>query len=173
MSPDPIAIREPTADDAEAFLAAVKASRSLHHPWVNPADTPERFAEYLKRAAQPDTASYLVLEGGSLAGYITISNIVRGLFCSGYLGYGAFAAGAGRGLMTAGMQAVVEEAFGPLGLHRLEANIQPTNTRSQALVRRLGFRREGFSPRYLKVDGDWRDHERYALTAEDWHKAVA
>jgi Acetyltransferase (GNAT) domain len=62
---------------------------------------------------------------------------------------------------------VVRHAFGALGLHRLEANIQPANRRSIRLVRRAGFRREGFSRRYLKIFGRWRDHERWAITAED------
>ena len=72
--------------------------------------------------------------------------------------------------MTAGLRAVMRRAFGPLGLHRLEANIQPENLSSVALVRRLGFRLEGFSPRYLKIGGRWRDHERWAITREDFRR---
>lgn len=59
-------------------------------------------------------------------------------------------------------------AFLELKLHRLEANIQPENVASIALVRRAGFVREGYSRRYLKICGRWRDHERWALIAEDW-----
>jgi ribosomal-protein-alanine N-acetyltransferase len=75
--------------------------------------------------------------------------------------------------MTAGLHRVLEAAFGSLALHRVEANIQPSNGRSLALVRRFGFQKEGFSTKYLKVDGAWRDHERWALTVESWNPALS
>ena len=101
-------------------------------------------------------------DDGELAGAIHLTNIVMGAFCSGYLGYYAFAGFEGRGLMTAGLNAVVRHAFTDLRLHRVEANIQPANSASIALVQRCGFQREGFSPKYLKIGGRWRDHERWA-----------
>ena len=68
--------------------------------------------------------------------------------------------------MTEALRAAIGYAFGDLGLHRLKANIQPENIASIALVRRLGFQREGFSPRYLRINGEWRDHERWALLSD-------
>ena len=108
---------------------------------------------------------------GAIVGVFNVSQIVRGLFQSAFLGYYAHARHAGRGYMRAALPLVVEYAFGPLALHRIEANIQPGNRASIALARGAGFRLEGFSPRYLLIGGHWRDHERYALTVEDWEQA--
>jgi [ribosomal protein S5]-alanine N-acetyltransferase len=170
-----VVLSPPSAADAEEFIGAARASRTLHGPWLAPPDTPAMFAAYLERAVREDQASYLIRhrDCGRLVGFVNINNIVRGALYSGYLGYGAFASHAGRGLMTEGLRAVLDAVFRDLGLHRVEANIQPGNVRSIGLVLRLGFEREGFSRRYLKVDGDWRDHERWALLAEDWPGAAA
>ncbi len=101
-------------------------------------------------------------------GVVNLNEIVRGSFQSAYLGYYAFRPHAGQGYMTEGLALVLRHTFRGLGLHRLEANIQPANRQSRELVRRLGFRREGFSPRYLKIGGRWRDHERWAIVRETW-----
>jgi len=106
---------------------------------------------------------------GQIAGVISISEIVRGSFCSGYLGYYALVPFQRQGYMRAGLSAVIQLAFRVHGLHRLEANIQPDNVASIALVRNLGFELEGYSPRYLKIAGRWRDHERWAIRSETWH----
>jgi len=87
---------------------------------------------------------------------------------SAYLGYYALAPYARRGYMRDGLELMLRYAFRTLHLHRVESNIQPANRRSIALVRRAGFAREGYSRRYLKIDGRWRDHERWALLFEDW-----
>lgn len=102
---------------------------------------------------------------------VSAIEIVRGGFRSAYLGYYAFLPYADHGYMTEALQLVLRRVFGPLGLHRVEANIQPGNEASRRLARRLGFQREGFSPCYLRVGGRWRDHERWALIAEAWRAA--
>jgi [ribosomal protein S5]-alanine N-acetyltransferase len=101
-----------------------------------------------------------------LVGMVNVSEIVRGALRSAYLGYCAFAPHQRQGLMCEGLRLAIARCFGPLRLHRIEANIQPRNKASRSLVRKLGFRREGYSPRYLKIRGRWRDHERWALLAD-------
>jgi ribosomal-protein-alanine N-acetyltransferase len=164
-----ISLATPTLDRRAEFLAAASASRKLHGQWTSPPRTAKEFNHYVKRFTSPNQIGFWVLtESGGIAGVVNISEIIRGRFRSGYLGYYAFAPHAGRGYMTAGLRGVVSKAFRSLGLHRLEANIRPGNTKSRQLVRRLGFKKEGYSPRYLKIAGQWRDHERWAITAEDW-----
>jgi [ribosomal protein S5]-alanine N-acetyltransferase len=105
-------------------------------------------------------------DSGGVVGVITISAIVMGLFRSAFLGYYGMVDLAGRGLMTEALKLSCDYAFKEIGLHRVEANIQPANDKSVALVRRVGFVKEGFSRRYLRIDGEWRDHERWALLSE-------
>lgn len=168
-------LRTPRKSDAEPFLAAVKASRGLHHPWVQPPSTPARFAAFVQRYSTLDSASvshvgFVVCrrEDDAIVGVFNISEIVRGLFKSAYLGYYAFAPHAGTGYMAEGLELVLRVAFRQLRLHRVEANVQPTNRRSLAFIRRAGFVREGFSRRYVRIAGRWRDHVRLALLVEDW-----
>ncbi|MFE6761288.1 GNAT family N-acetyltransferase [Streptomyces sp. NPDC057689] len=169
------AIRPFALGDADEFTARARESTAVHRPWLFPPTTPETYAAYAGALIDdPARAGFLVCErdpeggpgDGAIAGFININNIVAGAFRCGALGYGVFAHAAGRGLMSEGMDLVLDHALGPLGLHRLEANIQPDNAGSLALVRRAGFRLEGFSPDFLHIDGAWRDHERWAVTAE-------
>jgi ribosomal-protein-alanine N-acetyltransferase len=169
MPPVRVQLEPPSMRRAEAFLEAARASRRFHGRWVHAPSTLEQYRAFLKRVRRPTQIGHFVCtEAGELAGVINIGEIVRASFCSGYLGYYALAPHQGRGYMRAGLEAVITRAFRSYGLHRLEANIQPGNVRSIALVRSLGFRLEGFSPKYLKIGGRWRDHERWALTAEEW-----
>jgi ribosomal-protein-alanine N-acetyltransferase len=166
-----IKLESPTLSHSAEFLKAVAASRDLHTPWASPPATPAAFRAYLDRLSGPRDIGYLVRTlDGQLAGVINISEIVRGAFKSAYLGYYGFAPLTGRGYMSAGLLAVLRVAFGRHRLHRLEANIQPDNLASKRLVRGLGFRREGVSRRYLKIGGRWRDHERWAILAEDMRR---
>ncbi|MFF2368793.1 GNAT family N-acetyltransferase [Streptomyces sp. NPDC058122] len=164
-----VGIRPFALKDGAEFTARARESRSLHHPWLFPPGDVDSYAVYAGRLIDDSTkAGFLVCErdGGGIAGFININNIVRGGFLCGALGYGAFAHAAGRGLMTEALGLVVRYAFGTMGLHRLEINAQPGNAGSIALARTCGFRLEGFSPAFIHIDGAWRDHERWAITAE-------
>jgi ribosomal-protein-alanine N-acetyltransferase len=171
-----VRLEVPSPQHAQDFLDAVRRSRRLLRPWVYPPSTPEAYDVWLHRLAQPAQEGHLVVRRASraLVGVVNVNEIVRGGFRSAYLGYYAFLPHAGQGYMTEALGLVLRRVFGPLGLHRVEANIQPGNEASRRLVRRLGFRREGFSPCYLRVGGRWRDHERWALIAEAWraHRAA-
>lgn len=163
-----VGLRPISRDDEEEYLRLTHASAELHHPWVAGPTTPDAFAAYLARFDEPANVGLLVCESrtGTIVGGVNINNIAAGALRCGALGYAAFAPSAGRGYMSEGVGLAVRYAFGWLGLHRLEANIQPGNAASLRLVRRLGFRREGYSPNFLYLDGAWRDHERWAITTE-------
>jgi ribosomal-protein-alanine N-acetyltransferase len=165
-----VLIRAPTLADEAEWIARMRASRRVHRPWIRMPLTPEAYRDYVARNADDRRAQRIVcrLEDGALVGFINVSEIIRGSLSSAFLGYGGVAEFAGRGYMSEGMQLVLREAFSTLRLHRLEANIQPGNLSSISLAERAGFVREGFSERYLKVGGRWRDHERWAIRAEQW-----
>ena len=164
-----VSIRPLRATDREAFLEMVHQSRELHRPWAYPPERRDQFDELVARSRREDVVTLLGCraEDQALFGVFTISQIVRGAFQSAYLGYYAHEQYSGQGLMREALEQVLDHAFGALGLHRVEANIQPGNAPSIALARGAGFRLEGFSPRYLLIGGQWRDHERYAITADD------
>jgi ribosomal-protein-alanine N-acetyltransferase len=128
------------------------------------------YREYVKSSKDDRRACFLVIEDmtDKLVGVINISEIVRGSFQSAYLGYYAFVPHNEKGFIRAGLIRAINYAFRDQGLHRLEANIQPDNHKSVGLVRSLGFQLEGMSPRYLKIAGRWRDHERWAIRREEW-----
>ncbi len=167
-------LRPPRRSDQPACVAAARASRRLHSGWVQAPETPAAYVAYVERYAfrgrSPRHAGFLVVrnDDGALAGVINFSEIVRGAFHSAYVGYYAFVQLAGDGYMTEGFSLALDFAFRRLALHRVEANVQPANRRSIALVSRLGFEREGYSRRYVKISGRWRDHVRFAMLAEDW-----
>jgi ribosomal-protein-alanine N-acetyltransferase len=163
-------LRHMEAVDEDDFIRAVRSSRKLHRPWSYLPETAEDFRALLGR---PLGESYLICcnDDEVLAGSASLGHIVFGNLRSAYLGYSAFVPHHGRGHMSEGLGLVLRHAFGTLGLHRVEANVQPDNERSIGLVERLGFRREGYSPRYLKIGNRWRDHVRFAIVADEFTPA--
>jgi ribosomal-protein-alanine N-acetyltransferase len=168
--PSRVFLRSPVRSDREEFTALMRASRAFHSPWATAPTDDERFAAYLADCRRADFEAMLLCrtDDTAIMGFFNLSQIVRRGFQSAYLGYAAGKPFAGQGYMRDGLELVLRHAFTNLRLHRVEANIQPCNTSSLALARGAGFRREGFSPRYLKIGGRWRDHERWAVLAEEW-----
>ena len=152
---------------AEEFAAAAARSKSLHRSWVHPPTDVDTARVLLLRRQGPSDFGYLIheLESGKLAGFIDVTNIVRGNFQSAYIGFYMFKGFERRGYMNWALAEIIRRAWRDLKLHRLEANIQPGNAASIGLVSKLGFTKEGYSPRYLKIGARWRDHERWAMLA--------
>ncbi|HEB3533278.1 GNAT family N-acetyltransferase [Burkholderia cenocepacia] len=164
-----ILLKRVARSDAADLIAANRASRSHHLPWVDSFIDQAGFDQWSARCLTGPNVGFIAREraSGAVVGVVNLNEIVGGVFQSAYLAYYGMAEFSRKGLMTDALRAAIDVAFGELGLHRLEANIQPANHASIALVRRLGFRQEGFSPRYLRIGGEWRDHERWALLADD------
>ena len=164
-----IIIRKLTLEDESAFLYAMKSSAALHDPWMSSPKTSEEFAVFFQRFQQPNQISFLACaEDNDIIGVFNLSEIVRGIFQNAYLGFCVMIDYASQGYMSQALKQILEIAFVELGLHRLEANIQPTNMKSINLVKHNGFRREGYSSRYLQINEVWCDFERWAMTLEDW-----
>ena len=169
MSTD-VTLSAPSAGDASEFIAAARASTTLQRPWVSAPDTPERFAAFLIRAAREDQASYLIRhrQCGGLVGYVNINNIVRGVVPLGPPRLRRLRLACRPRPDVRGSRGRRQRCLHRPGPASPRGEHPADNAPSLALVRRLGFRREGFSPHYLMVDGQWRDHERWTMLAEDW-----
>ncbi len=154
--------------DGPALIAAHRRNRRHHAPWAEPCADQAGFDAWFTRLQNGPNESRIARDSltGGIIGMFNLSQIAHGNFCSAYLGFYGMVEFAGQGLMTEALMQMVDYAFTDVGLHRLEANIQPANTRSIALVRRAGFQQEGYSPKYLFIDGAWRDHERWARIAD-------
>lgn len=173
-----VLIRYPAMADRDEFVKLRQQSKRFHKMWE---PTPpqgfdpygsEAFTRFQMTANRDGVKRFLLCrtEDGAIVGVITLSEIIRGCFQSAYMGYWIGTPFARCGYMTDGLRLALRHAFREMKLHRVEANIQPTNEASIALVRRAGFTKEGYSRRYLKIAGRWRDHERWAILKEDWSK---
>ncbi len=164
-----VRLQVPSEADGVEVTRLMRASRHFHHPWVNaPCDLPA-WQRFLERVERPNEAGFLIRRqlDDALCGVVNLNVITYEALCSAYLSYYAVASMAGRGYMKEGLQLLLHHAFHDLHLHRVEANIQPGNENSVRLAESLGFECEGYSPRLLRINGRWRDHERWALLAGD------
>ncbi|MGD1856111.1 MAG: GNAT family N-acetyltransferase [Leptolyngbyaceae cyanobacterium] len=163
-------IRPPVDNDWAALLEMHRRSADFHQPWATPALDDRGCKRYINRCQTEPFVGMLIWHAvdHQLVGVANLSQIFYGSFQNAYLGYYGSVDYTRQGLMTEGIALVIHHAFTTLQLHRIEANIQPANSASINLIKRLGFANEGFSRQYLKVNGKWRDHERWALTIDRW-----
>lgn len=163
-------IRKPIKEDCQELLSLRQRSKDFHFPWVILSLNEEDCSNYIAHCQNDNFQGLLVCcqSNNQIVGVVNLSQIFYGGFQNAYLSYYADVDFAGQGLMSEGVNLAIDYAFQTLKLHRIEANIQPKNQRSIDLVKRLNFTKEGFSQKYLKINGEWQDHERWALTVENW-----
>ena len=182
LADGPVLLRPYRRSDGRAWSAVRTANQKWLAPWESAPPGPwaemnsTRAYGYvyrdMKRAARrgesmPFAVCLVEDDRERLVGHLNLGNIVRRAFCSAYAGYWVDAAVAGRGVIPTALALSVDHAFRAGGLHRIEVNIRPENKASRRVVEKLGFREEAYHPRYLHIDGAWRDHLSFALTVED------
>ena len=183
LADGPVLLRPYRRSDARAWSAVRIANEKWLAPWES--SPPGPWAEMnsvgaygyvyrdMKRAARRGESMPFAVclreEPGKerLVGHLNLGNIVRRAFSSAYVGYWVDSRVAGRGVIPTALALAVDHAFGPGGLHRVEINIRPENGPSRRVVEKLGFREEAYHPRYMHIDGTWRDHLGYAMTSEE------
>ena len=137
-------------------------------PSVRPEMTTDEAIRYLHKQAREGTTYPFAIEvDGAFAGQITVNNIVRGSAQFASVGYWLDRDVAGRGVMPTAVALVIDHCFRSAGLHRIEIAIRPENSNSLRVVEKLGIREVGYAPRFLHIDGAWRDHRIYAITVEE------
>jgi [ribosomal protein S5]-alanine N-acetyltransferase len=160
--------------DYPEFAELMTASEPCFREFLPKFKGRRQFNDYLGRCKREDFFGFLICRkaDGLLVGNINLFNLFRRNLQSATVGYFVGAPHVRQGYATEALQLLLRFAFRKMNLHRVEANIQPGNLPSIALVKRAGFSNEGLSPRYLKIRGKWRDHERWGLLAEKWRLAI-
>ena len=175
LSTRKVFLRPPVARDYEELARLYRSSKKHFAGFASAEYSRSNFEALLAGSKTGTTAPFLICReaDGAIVGTINLTQIFLKSFQNAYLGYQLFAGFTGNGFMTDAVALVLDRAFKELGLHRVEANVQPENSASIAVLRRCGFSKEGFSRRYLKINGRWRDHERWAILKEDWATSIA
>ena len=170
LSSKKVYLRHPEPEDCDPLIDLYLSSRRHFHGFARSAFNQENFDQMLVDAAKGSNEYFVIcrVEDKAIVGTVNLSQIFRKAFQNAYLGYQLFAGYTGHGYMTDAVAVAVQYAFNELRLHRIEANVQPSNKPSIRVLQRNGFAKEGFSRRYLKINGRWRDHERWAILKEDW-----
>lgn len=173
-------LRMPQVADYPAWSSLRSMSRGFLEPW-EPAWTDDelsrpafrrRLKHYYRDMRDDAGYAFFLFKAGdnSLLGGITLSNLRRGVSQTCSIGYWIGAPYARQGSMTNGVRPVIAFVFDSLRLHRLEAACVPSNEASARLLEKVGFKREGLARRYLKINGQWRDHLLYAVLEDDWRR---
>jgi len=175
LSQSPIQIRPLDQEDAKVYLFKQRQSRQLLKPWVQTPSTHQEFRAYIKEMSTPSHRAYAAIHTHTreMVGVVELRDIYMFDFKNSYITYYGFVGHLKQGFMRLAVHQVIQLAFHHLKLHRLEANIQPDNTASIALAHSCGFLKEGFSPKFIKKNGQWRDHERWAILNEKQNKRRA
>jgi [ribosomal protein S5]-alanine N-acetyltransferase len=162
-------LRSPGKDDEEEFMDRLKRSRRFLYPWIINKTGVSFYKRYLMRFEQGDFGHFVCTRSDSdIVGVVNINHIEKGEVLKGCLGFYSFVEYARQGYLTEGLKLVLDRAFNTLGFSFLEANIQPANLASKNFVQYHGFKRENFQPLYLKVAGNWINHEKWILRKEEW-----
>lgn len=187
LADGPVEVRPLRLRDATAWSAVRTANEEWLSRWEGrpPANdgaswyarhSPAVFSAMLRGLRREARAGRVlpcaILYDGRLAGQVTVGNVIRGAFDSGYVGYWVDSRLAGRGIAPTAIALLADHCFAVVGLHRIEANIRPENSASLRVVEKLGFTREALHRSYLYIDGGWRDHVGFALLREDVPEGV-
>jgi len=171
-----VGLRPLARSDARAWSEVRRRNADWLRPWeatVPPGDTsgPRNFQGLVKdlraQAREGRALPFAVTVDGAFAGQLTVTNIIGGSARWAQVGYWVDRRFAGQDVIPTAVALVVDHCFTTLDLHRVEVAIRPENTASLRVVEKLGFTEIGYSPRYLHIDGDWRDHRLFAITKED------
>ncbi len=172
-----VRLRRVGPGDAAGMLRLHLDNGDFFRPW-EPERPPEFFTlERQRELIEREIADrrmgarevFAIRDGsGEIVGRIAINDIIRGVFHNAHLGYDIAEAVNGRGYATEAVQLTVTFAFRELALHRVQAATMLANIRSQRVLEKAGFRREGLALRYLRIAGNWEDHHIFAVTAEEW-----
>ena len=154
--------------------------RASNHSWLRPWDatvppgSPPRPTTYkavvqslLRQARAGHSLPFVIEVDGRFSGQVTVSNVARGSAQWGSIGYWVSADVAGHGVAPRAVAMVIDHCLGPVGLHRVEICVRPENTNSLRVVEKLGLEQVGYAPRFLHIDGAWRDHRVFAITSEE------
>jgi ribosomal-protein-alanine N-acetyltransferase len=178
LSDGPVVLRPYHRRDARTWSEVRRANEQWLAKWEptppgrwyelnSPASFRYVLRELRRSARLGEAMPFAVCYNGELVGQLSIGNIVRRAFCSGFAGYWVDSRAAGKGIIPTALALAVDHAFVAGGLHRIEVNIRPENGPSRRVVEKLGLREEAYHARYLHIDGAWRDHIGYAVTTDD------